>query len=803
MHNHKIATNNDESNCEERQLVDQSKNNEQQQEISRISDSILNATNLNEYDYYNYPPNLEQAEIHRQAYYLCPDQYVLNNYPKEYCECCNKKFHRQPFNWVFGDLYEATVDEYGLAAPLYFTIIKFQLIIFIIVFCIYGVFFISEIHRICNSNPQLNCHIENNDLCRTCEFQYSYGFIDIVTIQEYLHQEKGSNYQWFQVSAFLIFLINLHLPFFYDLLITYISFKYWNRDPYNKQNETITSIYIRGMSSKLTEKEILNLIKESMQRNNNQIISSQNKLLDNAQIEEIVYIYNTQEIKSLQQKRQNCLLDLVITAQQIKELELSKEIITYKDTEVKVYKAYTKEFLSQRISDLMKQLSDVNDNINKQIIGLQINNIPMNNQDINKMKLEPLEFSQKAIIRFNDPNISQLILQNFQISWFNKLRIKLNLIPNPKLIDKLIVKKSFRINGLYWENIGFRSQERIAAKVKSAITMLIACAALMTAYEFIYLYKNDPEYKVEKNNGRLSVAQRVLTNIFTVAVPIITTVAILVVIINQKESKKNTFAHLERSFMHVLIVVNYFLVTFLPYIFTFELWSGKTMSAAVYDLVTLTQNKIITKHVFHTVHIRYMGFVFLRRRIQKNCKEYFQGQLNNLMTPPTFPQRSRVCNAMYSLTVGLCLVYVCPVITIISFIFNCYIYLFDRYSITHLYSIDKKFTISLMRHQLKIYSLSFFPIKIYLFIKLFWRYGWLIYAGVPTCCAFTIISILFREKIVYFLLTKVFRVSRREDSKHTPETYTSNYYQYMKKLNIDEQNEITRKILNSQGCEIV
>lgn len=42
--------------------------------------------------------------------------------------------------------------------------------------------------------------------------------------------------------------------------------------------------------------------------------------------------------------------------------------------------------------------------------------------------------------------------------------------------------------------------------MKSAITMLIACAILMTAYEFIYLYKNDPEYKVEKNNGKLSVA---------------------------------------------------------------------------------------------------------------------------------------------------------------------------------------------------------------------------------------------------------------------------------------------------------
>lgn len=113
---------------------------------------------------------------------------------------------------------------------------------------------------------------------------------------------------------------------------------------------------------------------------------------------------------------------------------------------------------------------------------------------------------------------------------------------------------------------------------------------------------------------------------------------------------------------------------------------------------------------------------------------------------------------MYSLTVGLCLVYVCPLITIISFIFNCYIYIFDRYSISHLYAIDKKFTISLMRHQLKIYSLSFFPIKIYLFIKLFWDYGWLIYAGVPTCCVFTMISILYREQIVLFLIENVFKV---------------------------------------------
>lgn len=68
------------------------------------------------------------------------------------------------------------------------------------------------------------------------------------------------------------------------------------------------------------------------------------------------------------------------------------------------------------------------------------------------------------------------------------------------------------------------------------------------------------------------------------------------------------------------------------------------------------------------------------------------------MTPPMFPLRSRVCNAMYSLTVGLCLVYVCPLITLISFAFNCYIYIFDRYSVANLYAIDVKYTISLLKH---------------------------------------------------------------------------------------------------------
>lgn len=40
--------------------------------------------------------------------------------------------------------------------------------------------------------------------------------------------------------------------------------------------------------------------------------------------------------------------------------------------------------------------------------------------------------------------------------------------------------------------------------------------------------------------------------------------------------------------MHFLIVVNYLLVTFVPYLFTFELWNGKKKPTAIYNLISLT-----------------------------------------------------------------------------------------------------------------------------------------------------------------------------------------------------------------------
>lgn len=77
-----------------------------------------------------------------------------------------------------------------------------------------------------------------------------------------------------------------------------------------------------------------------------------------------------------------------------------------------------------------------------------------------------------------------------------------------------------------------KSYDRVITKIKSLVIMILACIALMVAYDLIYLYANDPEFKMNKQNGNLTAAEKAATNIFTILVPIITTSAIIIVIIN-------------------------------------------------------------------------------------------------------------------------------------------------------------------------------------------------------------------------------------------------------------------------------
>ncbi|CAD8048493.1 unnamed protein product [Paramecium sonneborni] len=772
-----ITINND--NNDEKILIQKSSATPQQTDNTNQTENkfhqVLEIVNSNNSNYFKYPPDLNLAQLHKQAYLICPNKEIINKFQFDACPCCNKAINKKQFNWLCSDFYEQLADEYGIAVPLYFTILKIQLIILVIVFCMYGIIFMKTVHKICDPLKEYQCEED----C-ICEFSSNYHFTDLVNIQYHFSNiaDNGEK-NYFEFAAFFVFFINLHMPFLYDLFISYIEIKYWNKEPCFRQKETKHSIYVRHLQNKMKPEEIFALIKRSVEKHPNLDISSQSNLLMDPLFKEIIYIYNVEQLQKFVSIREAVLIEIIQNLSNYSKYCLQKDLAQQNNC-------------SNKLENNLTLLEDINNKIQKEIGNIEFNSLT-NDQ---LQTIESIQFSKKAIINFTDEKVFKLIHQNFKRTFLQDLKIKLNFIIHPKITDKIAVKKSFRINGLFWNNIGTKSLDRVIQKCKSIIVMFFACAILMVAYEFIYLYVNDPEFKTKKHSGLLSSEEKVATNIFTILVPIITTSAILIVIINQKKAKKNTFAHEERGFMHFLIVVNYLLVTFIPYLFTFELWNGKEKPPAIYNLVSLTQNKLITKHLFHTFHIRFISSLIKSRKGLKNYLQYFQGQLNKIITPPFFPQRSRNCNALYSLTIGLCLIYVCPLITLICFFFNVYIYIFDRYAITHFYAIDSRFTIILMRHQIKVYSIAFYPIKIYLFMKLFWDYEWLIQIGLPVCLIVSLFNIIFRKQIIKFILFQIFNLKKLDSNQNDQKTYSESYINYLKNFKIDETNQITWQILN-------
>lgn len=152
-------------------------------------------------------------------------------------------------------------------------------------------------------------------------------------------------------------------------------------------------------------------------------------------------------------------------------------------------------------------------------------------------------------------------------------------------------------------------------------------------------------------------------------------------------SRRSTFTELEISIMHFFVFLQYCLINFLPYILTLELWQGKQKVIAIYDLLSLYQSRMIIKQIFHTFHLRHSKFWLRKRKVLKNFNPflYFQGQLNAIMTPACFPQRGRSYHMLFTLTVSLTLIYVCPMIVVLCLSLNLYMFFYDKYAITHNY----------------------------------------------------------------------------------------------------------------------
>lgn len=92
----------------------------------------------------------------------------------------SKPLNRKRINWFTINMWKLLVDEYGIAAPLYFTFLKFQMILFVVIFCVYGIFFIKEVHNTCNNFEKEIC-LTDPDLIieykSACDLNTIYMFV--------------------------------------------------------------------------------------------------------------------------------------------------------------------------------------------------------------------------------------------------------------------------------------------------------------------------------------------------------------------------------------------------------------------------------------------------------------------------------------------------------------------------------------------------------------------------------------------------------------------------------------------------
>lgn len=87
-------------------------------------------------------------------------------------------------------------------------------------FLVYGVFYVVEIKEACSRTPELQCDDEHFKYCFACEFKSFYSFIDMESFLD-LMELSPNKYRWFQAVTFIVFLINMFLPFIHEIVIRY------------------------------------------------------------------------------------------------------------------------------------------------------------------------------------------------------------------------------------------------------------------------------------------------------------------------------------------------------------------------------------------------------------------------------------------------------------------------------------------------------------------------------------------------------------------------------------------------------
>ncbi|KAM3129347.1 hypothetical protein pb186bvf_018563 [Paramecium bursaria] len=779
---------------------------------------------------YQYPASLQLAEIHRQSCYLQKEKTFTQNVTK--CECCQQNIRHKQHNMFTADMYDIMVHDYGISTPLYFSILKLHIIILLILGCSYGVYFCYLTTKICSDDEFWNNLADQIKETRfpNCEVQSKSFILPQEVIVEYL-LSKGKHISYL-IYTFACYLSVMMTPFMHEIIIRAKQIKYWNYEQLNHIKYHKLTLYIKHLPKKFSEQEILVYIHNALQKENPDYLNGNS-------LDELVYIYDIHPVKEINLQRQENYIKLLKVSQELKKdiqnMELkgefidlimklmhqtkqiaaimkvglpftNKVIVKFNNAKVanSVYNHYSKSIFRRIVSSTKAMLGQAQD-YKKQQLRLEMSQSMLTDSpsqiDYSAMKESPsqelcLQRSKSVEVVSKDLTKSLAELMEFS----QHLDIQL-----PSQIEDhkdLNIQRGFRQDDIYWENIGMHTIKRFILRIMTTSITLVVGLISMGLFEFLFI-----EQQSFKKSGEV-LKMELYANLLALCIIFLAVFSNIIVVIMTLKSKRSTYSLQERNIITFTTPIQQICIISFPYFLALFVDKGFENITPLYTLFVLARIRIIFKGLIGIFHVRQVSFWSRRRKLIKtfNPLNYFQKELNELMTPSLFPIRSRILYTFFIFSTGLLMMLIGPFILVICIPFQIIFYFYDKYCVLNVYRVDQQFTFELLRYLVKVMQIIMIPIYAYVYIQLLYsgisqgkqhqlnpNYDYyFLYSAYGIFGSLFLMYIFLKKQIANFFVYKILRYTKKYTNKDEiiEKSYFQSYSEYFDKLGVEELSQL-------------
>ncbi|CAD8158490.1 unnamed protein product [Paramecium octaurelia] len=811
-------------------------------------DSWVEQINMPQTRNFEYPSSIEKAIIHSQSFYIHPDKKFLKENPKVInCDCCGQMIRRKRYNIFTCDMYSIFAGEFGISIPLYFSIIKLHFFILLAIGCIFGIYYCYLSDKYCG---QLNLKnfTENQLHEQYCtSFLAAQHFLLYNFNQEEIVNKNYGEQNTFYILGYVAYLIMMMTPLMHEVLLRLQQIKYWNYDSLNHIRIPKLTLYIKHIPKKFNEQELQLYIQ-------NAIASKYKDKIGGKFIEEIVYIYDIHPIKVLNEKRKETYLKSLQIVNELKvnpKLELKGQLIDLVFQLIKqtrdiqktlqyglpftqkvilkfnsesvtnlVYKFYDKSFfnnLLQRIETIKESAQNYQE-FQKDKFELQAQLLEQSQTNSSKSSMISQQSDLQEMVRsqseiFNQPSELKAKLKQ---SIIDLLHLPENdeqqeMTMQQSTIDEkkgLHLQRGFRQDDIFWEHIGMHTLKRFFLRLITTCITLFVGIIIMALFEILFIM----EQHLKRQDGWVSSLIVIVMTLFTVFLSVFSTI---LVIFMTKRSQRSTYSLQEKNIITFMSPIQQVCILAFPFIFVLSILqkhSALNSIAVVLAVSKLAQVRLISKGIIHFFHLRSVKFNSLKKKIQKNFKPtlYFQKQLNDLITPPLFPIRSRLFYILFIYSTGMMMIFFNPIMILWCLILQVIFFYYDKYSVLNEYHYDKLFTFQLQKYLILTYQVIMIPIYCYIYVVTFTNTtqhigsdGSLInqystvstlwtFLGYGTCILSFTSFLFFRQQIANFFVFVVLRYQKplRDSTIFNEKSYFQSYNEYFHDLGVHELNTI-------------